>query len=68
MPYQHTLQPSLLPGPNCERCGRCLSVCPSYKTSRVETLSPRGRFEVLAGLAEGSLEASPRTALDQNDK
>lgn len=63
MPYQHTLQPSPLPGPNCERCGRCLAVCPSYRTFRVETLSPRGRFEVLAGLADHSLEASPRTAL-----
>ncbi len=62
MIVQNAVQPSLLPGPNCERCGRCLSVCPVYRHSRVETLSPRGRFEVLDGLAAGQLAPGGRAA------
>jgi glycolate oxidase iron-sulfur subunit len=33
--------------PVCERCGRCLSVCPVYKELRVETVSPRGRLDLI---------------------
>ncbi len=42
----------------CARCGRCLVVCPVYKTSRKETLSPRGRVRLVQDLLTGD-EASP---------
>ncbi len=39
----------------CIRCGLCLSVCPTYKTSLRETESPRGRVALVAKAIEGEL-------------
>lgn len=46
--------------PSCEYCGRCLSVCPSYQHHLVETMSPRARVDLCAGVEDGSLVAGPR--------
>lgn len=48
--------------PSCEYCGRCLSVCPSYQQHLVETMSPRARVDLCAGVDDGSLVAGPRFA------
>lgn len=44
----------------CDHCGRCLSVCPVYKLSRVETDSPRGRNDLLSAVQSGELTPGPR--------
>ena len=41
---------------DCVHCGICLSVCPTYKETRNEVASPRGRIYLMRGLAEGQLE------------
>lgn len=48
--------------PSCEYCGRCLSVCPSYRHSRIETLSPRARIDMVRAVADGSLVPGQRYA------
>lgn len=48
--------------PTCEYCGRCLSVCPSYKHFLVETMSPRARVDLIKGVADGSLRPTARYA------
>lgn len=45
---------------SCEYCGRCLSVCPSYQHHLVETMSPRARVDLCAGVDDGSLQAGSR--------
>ena len=47
-------------GPSCEYCGRCLSVCPSYKHSLVETMSPRARIDLARAVESGELTPGPR--------
>lgn len=47
---------------SCERCGRCLSVCPVYDMERIETLSPRGRLDLIAGVQSGQFLPGPRYA------
>lgn len=47
-------------GPSCEYCGRCLSVCPSYKNSLVETMSPRARIDLARAVESGELVPGPR--------
>lgn len=37
----------------CIHCGLCLTACPTYRTLKVETDSPRGRIYLMRGLAEG---------------
>jgi glycolate oxidase iron-sulfur subunit len=44
----------------CEHCGRCLEVCPTYQALRIETLSSRGRWDLIAGVAQGTLQPGPR--------
>lgn len=39
----------------CIRCGLCLSVCPTYRPSNRETLSPRGRIALVKNMVEGGL-------------
>jgi heterodisulfide reductase subunit D len=41
---------------NCVRCGLCLSVCPVYRETRIETLSPRGKVAIYRAAGEGDLE------------
>lgn len=43
----------------CIRCGLCLSVCPTYRESLIETQSPRGRVALVRKVVEGDLELSP---------
>ena len=31
---------------NCVKCGKCLAVCPFYKSFQTEEYSPRGRFVI----------------------
>ncbi len=40
----------------CIRCGLCLSVCPTYRHSQVETKSPRGRIALVKSMVEGGLD------------
>ncbi len=40
---------------HCIRCGECLSVCPVYRETRIETLSPRGRVALYRAAGEGDL-------------
>lgn len=41
-------------------CGMCLPHCPTYRLSRDEGESPRGRIALVQGLASGRLDATPR--------
>lgn len=43
---------------NCTRCGLCLSACPTYRESILETESPRGRVALIKAVADGNLGAS----------
>ena len=42
---------------SCVRCGVCLSVCPGYRESLVETDSPRARVALVRAVKEGLLDA-----------
>ncbi len=42
---------------HCVRCGQCLSVCPTYRESLIETDSPRARVALTRAIREGVLEA-----------
>lgn len=42
----------------CIRCGECLSVCPVYRETRIETLSPRGKVALYRAVGEDNLEIS----------
>lgn len=44
----------------CEHCGRCLEVCPTYQALRTETMSARGRWDLIAGVVSGELQPGPR--------
>lgn len=47
---------------NCIRCGLCLAVCPTYRSSWSETASPRGRVALARKNLEGELALSPNLA------
>ena len=48
--------------PTCEYCGRCLSVCPSYKHYLVETMGPRARIDLAHAVERGDLVPGERYA------
>jgi len=51
---------------SCVHCGLCLPACPTYTQTFHEGDSPRGRIQLMRGLAEGVIEptASVREHLD----
>lgn len=46
----------------CVHCGLCLSSCPTYAVSGLETESPRGRIALMKAVNEARLEITPRVA------
>jgi glycolate oxidase iron-sulfur subunit len=45
---------------NCMRCGVCLSTCPTYTETFLETASPRGRVALMRKVQDGDLEQTER--------
>ncbi len=59
-----TTFPGLFDGPdygdilNCMHCALCLPTCPTYVMSGRERSSPRGRIQLMRGVADGKIELS----------
>lgn len=44
----------------CIRCGICLPECPTYRVTKLETESPRGRIHLSRAVTEGRIEPNKR--------
>jgi glycolate oxidase iron-sulfur subunit len=57
--WQNADAPSFEELSACVRCGMCLEACPTYRELKVEMDSPRGRLQLMRGLVERKIEATP---------
>lgn len=46
----------------CVKCAMCLPHCPTWRETRNEAESPRGRIALMQGFASGALEITPQLA------
>jgi glycolate dehydrogenase iron-sulfur subunit len=47
----------------CIHCGLCLEACPTYRITRLETESPRGRLHLMGALGAGAIAPQSAAAL-----
>lgn len=50
----------------CIHCGFCLSSCPTYELTKLETSSPRGRIKLIKSVAYGDLPVTEAFADEMN--